>query len=84
VLSVTFDAGDAGLTFMVLWVLGVLTAFMTAFYMFRMWFMVFKGQPREGSKHAIEHGHTHEAPIAMLAPLVILAALPSGQASPSS
>lgn len=78
VLSVTFDAGDAGLTFMVLWVLGVLTAFMTAFYMFRMWFMVFKGQPREGSKQAIEHGHHHEAPIAMLAPLVILAALAFG------
>ena len=76
VLAVTFEAGDVGLTFMVLWVLGVLTAFMTAFYMFRMWFMVFKGQPNEGTKHATEHGHhKHEAPIAMLLPLVILASL---------
>ncbi|NLX47686.1 MAG: NADH-quinone oxidoreductase subunit L [Euryarchaeota archaeon] len=79
VLAMTFEAGDAGLTFMVLWILGVLTAFMTAFYMFRMWFMVFKGQPNEGTKHATEHGgHKHEAPVSMLLPLVVLAALAFG------
>ncbi|MCG7845075.1 MAG: NADH-quinone oxidoreductase subunit L, partial [Methanomassiliicoccales archaeon] len=49
VLAVTFEAGDIGLAFTVLWILGVLTAFMTAFYMFRMWFMVFKGKENEGT-----------------------------------
>ncbi|TFG56624.1 MAG: NADH-quinone oxidoreductase subunit L [Methanomassiliicoccus sp.] len=79
VLAVTFQAGDANLTFMLLWILGVLTAFMTAFYMFRMWFMVFKGKENEGTKHATEHAHhKHEAPVAMLLPLVVLAALAFG------
>jgi NADH-quinone oxidoreductase subunit L len=79
VLAVTFEAGDIGLAFTVLWILGVLTAFMTAFYMFRMWFMVFKGPENEGTRHVVEHGgHKHEAPIAMLLPLVILAALALG------
>ena len=79
VLAVTFDAGDGSLTFMVLWILGVLTAFMTAFYMFRMWFMVFKGQPSENAKHAIEHGHhKREAPMAILLPLVVLTILAFG------
>jgi len=79
VLAVTFEAGDIGLAFMVLWILGVLTAFMTAFYMFRMWFMVFKGPEHEGTKHVVEHGgHKHEGPIAMLLPLIILAALAFG------
>ncbi len=41
----------------VLWVLGA-DGLMTAFYMFRMWFMVFKGQPNEGTKH----GHRARAP----------------------
>jgi len=79
VLAATFDAGDINLTFALLWILGVATAFMTAFYMFRMWFMVFKGQPNECSKDAIEHGqHKHEAPLAMLLPLVVLATLAFG------
>ncbi len=79
VLAVTFEAGHSGFAFTVLWILGVLTAFMTAFYMFRMWFMVFKGQPNEGTKHATEHGgHKHEAPFAMLLPLILLGALALG------
>lgn len=79
VLAVTFEAGDISMIFTVLWILGVLTAFMTAFYMFRMWFMVFKGQPNEGTRHATEHGHhKHEAPVAMLLPLVVLSVLAFG------
>lgn len=78
ILAMTFEATDVNLWFLLLWIMGVATAFMTAFYMFRMWFMAFKGEPNEGSKHAIEHGHHHEAPIAMLMPLVILAALAFG------
>ncbi len=32
--------------FLVLWGLGIITAFLTAFYMFRLWFMTFWGNPR--------------------------------------
>ena len=30
--------------FMLLWFMGLITAFLTAFYMFRMWFMTFGGR----------------------------------------
>jgi NADH-quinone oxidoreductase subunit L len=64
-----FEHGtDASVWFIVLWVLAVITAFMTAFYMFRMWFMTFMGEPRENAQHC--HG---ESPKTMTMPLVILA-----------
>jgi NADH-quinone oxidoreductase subunit L len=44
-------------------------AAITAFYMFRMWYMTFVGKPRD--KHAYEHAH--ESPPVMFMPLVILA-----------
>ncbi len=55
-----------------LWAIGVVTAGMTAFYMFRLIFMVFYGKERmeEGVKH-----HIHESPKVMTVPLVILAVL---------
>jgi len=68
-------APDASVWFLVLWLLAVITAFMTAFYMFRMWFMTFMGEPRENAQHC--HG---ESPKTMTTPLIILAvfALVSG------
>jgi NADH-quinone oxidoreductase subunit L len=60
--------GDAATWFIILWILAVITAFMTAFYMFRMWFMTFMGEPRENAQHC--HG---ESPKTMTMPLVILA-----------
>jgi NADH-quinone oxidoreductase subunit L len=60
--------GDAATWFIVLWILAVITAFMTAFYMFRMWFMTFMGEPRENAQHC--HG---ESPKTMTTPLIILA-----------
>jgi NADH-quinone oxidoreductase subunit L len=51
------------------WVVGVLTAGMTAFYMFRSYFMTFWGEsraPEEIKKHI------HESPFTMVAPLVVL------------
>lgn len=57
----------AGSWFCLLFVLGIITAFMTAFYMFRMWFMTFAGEEHEASKHA--HG---ESPRSMTAPLCVL------------
>ncbi len=46
----------------VLWLLGIITAFMTSFYMFRLWFMTFFGERRESAfpahdpAHASAHG----------------------------
>ncbi|MBN1475868.1 NADH-quinone oxidoreductase subunit L [Candidatus Sumerlaeota bacterium] len=51
----------------VLWVAGTFTAFLTAFYMFRLFFMTFTGRQRDGEIHA------HESPAVMILPLVVLA-----------
>jgi NADH-quinone oxidoreductase subunit L len=57
----------AGTIFLILFALGAITAFMTAFYMFRMWFMTFAGPPGEATEHS--HG---ESPRTMTTPLIIL------------
>ena len=67
VLEIAMEAGHQEIWFTVLWVLAVITAFMTAFYMFRMWFMTFMGE--EG--HATQHCHG-ESPKTMTVPLMIL------------
>lgn len=56
----------------VLWILGVAAAMMTAFYMFRLYFLTFNGSFR-GTEE--QHHHLHESPAAMTIPLVILAIL---------
>ena len=65
VLSAVYNAGSFHVTFFLLWAMGVATAFMTAFYMFRMWFMTFSGDPRS-------EYHAHESPKIMTVPLMIL------------
>jgi NADH-quinone oxidoreductase subunit L len=57
----------AGTIFLFLFALAAITAFMTAFYMFRMWFMTFKGPEGEATAHS--HG---ESPRTMTTPLIIL------------
>jgi len=67
------------------WFIGVTTAFITSFYMFRLWFMTFFGdyRGREALEpgHPCAHGHgshrgdPHESPMVMLVPLMILALL---------
>jgi NADH-quinone oxidoreductase subunit L len=74
----------------VYWAIGVTTAFITSFYMFRLWFLTFFGDYRGATAHAghdtragapaphgHEHGHgsPHESPWVMLGPLVVLALL---------
>lgn len=44
-------------------------AAITAFYMFRLWYMTFAGQPRDHHRYE----HAHESPATMWVPLVILA-----------
>jgi NADH-quinone oxidoreductase subunit L len=56
----------------VLWFIGILSAAMTTFYMFRLYFLTFKGTFR--GTHDQEH-HLHESPKSMTIPLVILAIL---------
>jgi NADH-quinone oxidoreductase subunit L len=69
------------------WLIGVITAFITSFYMFRLWFMTFFGDYRGRSSashaepahahasHGHDHGDPHESPMIMLVPLIILAVL---------
>jgi NADH-quinone oxidoreductase subunit L len=53
-----------------LWVLGVVGAFLTAFYSFRLIYLTFYGKSR--MDHDVEH-HVHESPKVMTVPLMILA-----------
>ena len=69
ILFAAFQQGTAG---KVLWFVGVLTALLTAFYMFRLWYLTFLGESRSPDVHA------HESPWSMLGPLVILALLSIG------
>ncbi len=56
----------------ILYALGVMTSVMTAFYMFRLYFLTFSGSFR--GTHEQEH-HLHESPFAMTFPLIVLAGL---------
>ncbi|HXE90948.1 MAG TPA: NADH-quinone oxidoreductase subunit L [Terriglobales bacterium] len=55
----------------VLWGLGFVTAILTAFYMFRLFYLTFWSPAR--MSHEVEH-HAHESPASMTMPLVVLAA----------
>ncbi|HWY54510.1 MAG TPA: NADH-quinone oxidoreductase subunit L [Terriglobales bacterium] len=59
-----------GGAYRLLWLIGFITALMTAFYMFRLMFLTFHGRPR--MSHDVEH-HIHESPKSMTVPLIILA-----------
>jgi NADH-quinone oxidoreductase subunit L len=67
----------------VYWAIGLFTAFLTSFYMFRLWFMTFFGEYRgaaeSSDQHSEPHGHghsgIHESPMVMVIPLVVLAVL---------
>jgi NADH-quinone oxidoreductase subunit L len=54
-----------------LYAVGLFTALLTAFYMFRLIFLTFHGKPRFDEHHV----HVHESPNNMLVPLMILAVL---------
>jgi NADH-quinone oxidoreductase subunit L len=54
----------------ILWMVGVIVAGMTSFYMFRLLILTFMGQPRY-THHDVHH--VHESPSPMLIPLMVLA-----------
>jgi NADH-quinone oxidoreductase subunit L len=72
VLASAFNAGSVQWAFYLLWAMGVVTAFLTAFYMFRLWFMTFSGPQGEAAHHA------HDAPKSMSVPLIVLAVFAFG------
>lgn len=53
-------------------IMGLLTAAMTAFYMFRAYFMTFEGECRADAETI---SHLHESPTSMAVPLLVLAIL---------
>jgi NADH-quinone oxidoreductase subunit L len=66
ILYAAFQQGTLG---KVLYFVGLVTAALTAFYMFRLLYLTFAGESRN------PEAHPHESPWSMLGPLVILAAL---------
>jgi len=81
ILYEAFQHGTLGKT---LYFVGLVTALLTSFYMFRLWYLTFIGESRAeaAASHSAPHtSHSHEthepreSPWVMLGPLVILAAL---------
>jgi len=69
ILYAAYLRGPGG---MALWFVGLVTALLTAFYMFRLWYLTFMGEARSPEIHP------HESPWSMLGPLVVLALLSVG------
>ena len=67
ILEAAYESGHISL-----WIVGVITAGLTSFYMFRLIFMTFFGDSRVDSDK--EH-HIHESPAVMTIPLIVLAIL---------
>jgi NADH-quinone oxidoreductase subunit L len=61
-----YSYANGGILF---WLIGVITAMMTAFYMFRLLSLTFYGKERFDHHHV----HPHESPAVMTVPLMILA-----------
>jgi NADH-quinone oxidoreductase subunit L len=68
ILYRTFLSPTAG---PILWFVGLVTVLLTAFYMFRLWYLTFFGASRTEAGHE----HPHESPWVMLVPLVLLGVL---------
>ena len=58
--------------FRLFWIMALVAAMLTAFYMTRMMIMTFHGENRTGDK---ERAHLHESPPSMTIPLIVLAVL---------
>ncbi|MCP4568231.1 MAG: NADH-quinone oxidoreductase subunit L [FCB group bacterium] len=72
ILWKSFSSGNGHWLF---WLIGVITAAMTAFYMFRLLYLTFYGKGRY-DKHTADH--LHESPRTMTTPLIVLAVLSIG------
>ncbi len=74
ILAACLEFGIGHPQHLALFVLGVAGAGITTFYMFRLIFMTFYGEPRNLEKY----DHAQESPLPVILPLVILAALAIG------
>jgi NADH-quinone oxidoreductase subunit L len=72
ILGAAFVRGAAQPFYLVVWLFGIVAAFLTAFYMARLMLYTFHGPNRTGD---LERPHLGEAPWVMTAPLIVLAAL---------
>jgi NADH-quinone oxidoreductase subunit L len=72
ILAAAFARGETIRIYYLFYGMGVLAAFLTAFYMARLMAMTFLGQNRTGER---ERAHLHEAPWIMTGPLVALGIL---------
>ncbi len=70
ILAMTFARGGDADAFYVLWLIGVVAALLTAFYMTRLMIYTFHGPNRTGGE---EERHLREAPWVMTGPLLVLA-----------
>jgi NADH-quinone oxidoreductase subunit L len=68
ILFMSFSQGGG---YMALWIVGLISAAMTAFYTWRMVALTFFGEER----FDVDHVHPHESPKTMTTPLVVLAVL---------
>jgi hypothetical protein len=71
-LSVVADVPTKPWFHQILWVMATLGALLTAFYMFRLYFLTFEGETRADPE---VYAHCHENPPAMVIPLILLAVL---------
>jgi NADH-quinone oxidoreductase subunit L len=69
--SILFNAFQSENGGHILYAVGLLTALLTSFYMFRLVFLTFYGKPRFDEHHV----HVHESPNSMTIPLIVLAVL---------
>ena len=72
ILGAAFTRGTSQPFYLIVWLFGIVAAFLTAFYMARLMLYTFHGPNRTGD---LERPHLREAPWVMTAPLVALAAL---------
>jgi len=79
ILAMAFNSGfeeHAGALYIALWVIGMVTAFLTALYMFRLTLTTFHGTfklPSRYSDATDAEQHLHESPVSMTLPLWVLA-----------
>jgi NADH-quinone oxidoreductase subunit L len=65
----SYASVNSGIWYQILKWAPILGAMITAFYMFRLWYMTFAGQPRDPHRYE----HAHESPEVMTYPLIVLA-----------
>jgi NADH-quinone oxidoreductase subunit L len=67
ILDTVYSKSPGSLLYTIVFLLAFITVYLTAFYMFRLWFMTFYGKGRSEM-------HPHESPSVMTIPLIVLAA----------